>query len=246
MRNAIITGASNGIGKAIAVRLAQLGINIIINYYSDDKAAQEVADEAEKLGVRAYLVKSDVGTAEGRKLVIDKALESFDHIDILVNNAGVFIQNDIFTITEKDFNRTLDVIIKGTFFLTQDVVKHMVDKKIKGRIINISSAATENFDGIPTDYSVAKAGINMMTRTVAKDIGEYGITCNAIMPGAIPTKINKWQFDDPEIKERLRNNSVLREFGDTNYIAKAVEYFVSDEAAWTTGAILKVDGGFTL
>ena len=198
------------------------------------------------MAVKAFLVKSDVGTAEGRKLIIEKAYASFDYIDILVNNAGVFIQNDIFSMTEKDFNCTLDVIVKGTFFLTQAVVKHMVDSHIKGRIINISSAATENFDGIPTDYSVAKAGINMMTRTVAKDIGEYGITCNAIMPGAIPTKLNKWQFDDPDIKERLRNNSVLKEFGSTSYIAKAVEYFVSDEAAWTTGAILKVDGGFTL
>ncbi len=246
MRNAIVTGASNGIGKAIAIRLAKLGVNLVVNYYSDDDAAKAVAEEAESFGITTCLVKSDVGTDGGRKLVLEKALKCFNHIDILINNAGVFFQNDIFSITEKDFSRTLDVIIKGSFFLTQDVVKHMVEKKVKGRIINISSSAVESFEGIPTDYSIAKAGINMMTRTAAKDIGKYGITCNAIMPGAIPTKLNKWQFDVPEIKERLRNGSVLREFGDANFIAKAVEYFVSDEAAWTTGAILKVDGGYTL
>ena len=246
MKNAMITGASNGIGKAIAIRMAKLGFNLIINYYSDDEAAKAVAEEAESYGILTCLVKSDVGTAEGRKLLLDKALGEFDQIDVLVNNAGVFIQNDVFTVTEKDFSRTLDVIVKGAFFLTQAVVKKMIKKKVKGRIINISSSAVENFEGIPTDYSIAKAGINMMTRTVARDIGEHGITCNAIMPGAIPTKLNKWQFDVPEIKERLRNGSVLKTFGDANYIAKAVEYFVSDEAQWTTGAILKVDGGFTL
>lgn len=245
-RKAIITGASNGIGKAIALKLAELGIDVLINYYSDEDSANNVVKRAEEKGVDAYAVKADVGTTNGIKKIFDAALDHFGHIDILVNNAGVFIDSDFLSANEEDFHRTMNVIAKGSYFLTQRVVKSMIEKKIKGRIINISSAATQDFTGTSIDYCMAKAGINIMTRAVAKAVGKYGITCNCIIPGTIPTKINKWQFDDPKIRESLKRRSVLYEFGDTQYIAKAVEYFVSDNAKWTTGAQLNVDGGYSL
>ena len=122
----------------------------------------------------------------------------------------------------------------------------MVEMGIRGRILNISSGATVKVSGMPVDYCVAKSGINTMTKALADVLGKYGITVNCILPGPIPTKINKWQFDDPEIREQLRTATKLCEFGDTSYIADAVVYFVSDGAKWTTGAMLNVDGGFVV
>ena len=122
----------------------------------------------------------------------------------------------------------------------------MIAEGIRGRIINTSSSVTKDQKGQPVDYCIAKAGINVMTTALARELGPYGITVNAILPGAIPTKINRWQFADPKLREQFRSGSVLGELGAPEYIAGAVKYFISDEAHWTTGVLLSVDGGYTI
>ena len=209
-------------------------------------------DAAHGLRSGAYVTKggnertADTGTQAGVQAVFQAAEANLGTIDILFNNAGVFLDSTFLTATEANLDRTLDVIVKGTFFLTQLVAKHMIEHQIHGRIINTSSSVTKDQAGQPVDYCIAKAGINVLTTALARELGPYGITVNAILPGAIPTKINRWQFADPAIREKFRAGSVLGELGDADYIAGAVKYFISDEARWTTGTLLSVDGGYTL
>ncbi|MBO4298261.1 MAG: SDR family oxidoreductase [Clostridia bacterium] len=245
-RTALITGGSNGIGRAVALMMAEQGIDVAINYYSDDAAAAEVVRLAGLKNVRAIAIKGDMGAMQDVDRISHAALDFLGHIDILFNNAGVFIDHSFLEATEEAYDRTLNTILKGTFFLTQKVARHMVEKGIAGRIVNTSSAVTRDPNDSPVDYAVAKAGINNFTKAVAAQLGTYGITFNAVLPGAIPTKINKWQFDDPDLREKFRRGSVLCQLGDVRYIAGAVKYFISEEAKWTTGALLSVDGGYTI
>ena len=246
LKTALITGGSNGIGRAAALMMAEEGIDIVISYYSDEKAAQDVVKAAAEKGVRALAVKADSGRPEDIEYLYREALSFLGHIDILYNNAGVFLESSFLEATEEAFDRTFAVICKGTFLLTQKVARQMVEKKIRGRILNTSSAVTKDPTNTPIDYAMAKAAINNFTKGVAAEIGKYGITCNAILPGAIPTKINSWQFADPVLRETFRSGSVLGELGDARYIAGAVRYFISEEARWTTGVLLSVDGGYTI
>ena len=245
-RTAVVTGGSNGIGRAVVLMLASEGIDVLFSYYSDEKARDAVLEQARSQGVRAEAVRADVGTREGVEAVYEAALAHLGHIDILFNNAGVFLDGNLLTTTEAEFDRTMNVIGKGTLFLTQLVAKHMIEQKIRGRIINTSSAVTKCKKDQPVAYAMAKATINALTESAAIELGQYGITCNAILPGAIPTKINSWQFADPVLSESFRAGSVLHELGDAKYIAEAVRYLISPNARWTTGVLLSVDGGFTL
>ncbi len=245
-KTAIITGASNGIGRAITMMLAAEGADVVINYASDHQAAQSLLDEVRKMDARGLLAQADVGKMEEISGLVKAALEKFEKIDILVNNAGVMFDSAFLTATEEDWDRTMGVNLKGMFFLSQAVAKSMVERRIRGRIVNISSVATTNLRGLPVDYCVSKSAVNTMTRALSAELGQYGITVNAIMPGPIPTKLNKWQFDDPAMRERLRDWTTLKEYGDVRYIAQAVRYFLTEEAKWTTGALLHVDGGATV
>ena len=246
-KTALVTGGSNGIGKAVVNMLLSNNVKVCFSYFSDDKAADEIIHKANKDGIeRAFSVKADIGSEDGIEHTFQSAIDRLGKIDILVNNAGVFIDHSFLENDTKSFDRTIDVILKGTFFLTQKVAQQMIDNKIHGRIINISSLVTLRPIDSPVDYIVAKSGINGFTKAVAADLGRYGITRNAVLPGAIPTKINKWQFDNPIYKEKFKNGSVLHELGDPNYIAGAVEYLISKEAKWTTGILVSVDGGYSI
>lgn len=243
---AIVTGASNGIGRAIALKLASEGFGIVASYYSDEEMANTLIQEVLKYDVPVYVIKADFNNLYDVINLADLAIAKFGRIDILVNNAGTYIENDFLSTQEADFDRTMNVILKSTFFLTQKIAQHMIDQSIKGRIINISSAGTVKPTGISIDYCVAKSGISMLTKSLAEILGKYEITINGILPGPIPTKLNKCQFDNPELKKMLKTSIKLHEFGDPSNIADAVAYFVSEGARWTTGALLNVDGGFTL
>ncbi len=245
-RTAVITGGSNGIGRATVRMMAASGIDVLFSYYSDEKARDSLLEELKDAPGRVSAVRADVGTREGVQAIFDTAVNTLGSIDILFNNAGVFLDSTFLTATEANLDRTLDVIVKGTFFLTQLVAKHMIERQIRGRIINTSSSVTKDQTGQPVDYCIAKAGINVLTTALARELGPYGITVNAVLPGAIPTKINSWQFADPATRERFRAGSVLGELGSADYIAGAVRYFISDEARWTTGVLMSVDGGYTL
>lgn len=245
-RTAIVTGGSNGIGRATVCRLAKEGIDVLFSYYSDEKARDSLLAELANAPGKVYAVQADVGTQAGVDAIYDAAIKMLGRIDILFNNAGVFLESTFLTATQENLDRTFDVIVRGTFFLTQKVARHMIENGIHGRIVNTSSSVTKDQAGQPVDYCMAKAGINVLTTALARELGPYGITVNAVLPGAVPTKINSWQFADPAVREKFRTGSVLGEFGDADYIAAAVEYFVSDAARWTTGALLSVDGGYTI
>lgn len=223
--------------------LASLKANIVVNYLSDDAAAACVAREAESSGAKAVTVRADMGTMEGVHAVYDAAVKAFSRIDILINNAGVFIENDFLSLSEEDYDRTQNVVTKGTFFLTQLVAENMIAHRTEGRIINISSSATIQIKGMPVDYCIAKSGVNIMTKALAEALGRHGITVNAILPGSIPTKINWWQFDNPILRQAMIDETALKSLGSAGYIAGAVRYLVSEEAKWTTGALIEVNGG---
>ncbi len=245
-RTALVTGGSNGIGKAMVLALAEEGIQVHFSYCSDHEAAKETAKLAQQSGVVCTMVQADLAEEDGVQKVFDSAMEQLGKIDILCNNAGVFAESTLLNVTPEQYARTMQVIAAGTLFLTQRVAGHMIQCGIAGRIINTSSAVTKCQKGQPVDYCMAKAAVNILTRCAAQELGPYGITCNAILPGAIPTKLNRWQFEDPKIREDFRSGSVLHQLGDAAYIAEAVRYLISPNARWTTGVLLSVDGGFTL
>lgn len=245
-KTALVTGGSNGIGRATVKMLAAEGIHVLFTYLSDTQARDSLLAETAQYPGKVYAEKADMGVMADVRALYDAAIGKLGHIDILFNNAGIFLESTFLTGTEEHLQKTFDVIVRGTFFLTQMTAKHMIEEKIKGRIINTSSAVTKDSENQPVDYCIAKAGINIFTTAVARELGPYGITVNAILPGAIPTKINSWQFADPKLREAFKEGAVLKTLGAPEYIANAVKYFISDDACWTTGVLLSVDGGFTL
>ncbi len=246
LQTILITGGSSGIGRAAALMLAKDGWDIVITYSSSDESAAEVVKLCEAEGAKVCAVKADIGTMDGIRRTYEEALAFLGHIDVLYNNAGAFIANDFLTATEEAFDTTMNVNVKGTFFLTQMVARQMVEKGIKGRIINTSSAVVDAPTNTPVDYCTSKGAVESMTKCMAVWLGPCGITVNAVVPCTIPTKLNKWQFDDPVLRENFRKGSVLGELGESEYLAEAVRYLLTENARWTTGTRLVVDGGYTL
>ena len=240
----LVTGASNGIGKAIAWMAAREGASVAINYFSDENGARDTLDKVQKSGASALLVQGDVGIAEDAERIVARTIEAFGHIDFLVNNAGIFLDRDFFDITEEVFDSTIRVNLKGCFFMMQKVAKHMVQQGIHGRIVNISSALAVTGCELQPHYAASKAGVNMLTQAGATCLAPYGITVNAIMPGTIETNANKNQLSDPAVASQILARTPLKSFGTTDHIAAAVKYFLDSDADWTTGSILRVDGGY--
>ena len=243
-KTALITGASKGIGKAIALMAAREGADVAINYYKDERGAQDTLEKARAFGVRAQVVQGDVGAAADIERIVGTTISAFGHIDILVNNAGIFLDRDFFEITEEIFDRTIAVNLKGCFLMMQKVGAHMAERGIHGRIINISSALSVTGCEFQPHYAASKAGVNMLTQAGATCLAPYGITVNAIMPGTIETNANKNQLSDPAVASQILMRTPLKSYGSTEHIAEAVKYYLTPGAAWTTGSILRVDGGY--
>ncbi|MFA6102955.1 MAG: 3-oxoacyl-ACP reductase family protein [Victivallaceae bacterium] len=243
-KTALVTGASNGIGKSIALMLAEEGIDVAISYFSDEKGAEDTKKKIESLGVKALVIQADTGKAKDIDMLVAKTLETFAKIDILVNNAGIFLSSDFFEISEEMFDRTIDVNLKGCFLMMQKVAKHMVQKGIHGRIVNISSALAVTGCEFHPHYAASKAGVNMLTKAGAHSLAPYGITVNAIMPGTIETNANRIQLSDEATAREILSRTPLKSYGKPENISEAVKYFISENAGWTTGSILAVDGGY--
>jgi L-rhamnose 1-dehydrogenase len=243
-KTALVTGASNGIGKAIALMAAREGANVAINYCKDDLGARDTQRNAEAYGVMARLFQGDVGKSGDVRRIVEDTVSTFGRIDILVNNAGIFLDRDFFEITEEVFDRTISVNLKGCFLMMQMVARHMVQQEIHGRIVNISSALAATGCELQPHYAASKAGVNMLTQAGATCLAPYGITVNAIMPGTIETNANKNQLSDPAVAAQILSRTPLKSYGSTDYIAAAVKYFLMPDAEWTTGSILRVDGGY--
>jgi len=242
---ALVTGSSQGIGRAIVERFAQKGANVVINYSRTPGGAEDVLRNVEAAGRRGLIVKADVSnTAEVRKLIAT-AIEHFGRLDVLVNNAGVETQAPFWEVTEEDYDRVLTVNLKGAFFATQELVRHLTKTKRRGKIVNISSVHEElpfpNFAA----YCASKGGLKMLTRNLAVELGPLGVNINSIAPGAIETPINAKLLNDPKKLGALLAQIPLGRLGQPADVAGLAVFLASDDADYVTGSTYFVDGGLT-
>lgn len=242
-KNAIVTGASRGIGKAVALKLAALGANVAVVYAGNAEKAAETVAEIEALGVKAKAYCCDVSSFDSAKELIASVIEEFGGVDILVNNAGIVKDCLVLSMKEEDFNRVIDVNLKGTFNMIKNVYQHMM-KKRRGRIINLSSVVGLNGNAGQANYAAAKAGIIGMTKSVAKELAARGVTVNAVAPGFIGTDMTAALSD--KNKEAIMASIPAKKMGTPEDIANTVAFLASDEAAYITGEVIKVDGGMAM
>jgi glucose 1-dehydrogenase len=238
-----ITGGDQGIGRAIAERLAADGADIAICYRSNQAGAQEVAAGITKLGRRAAAIQCDVGKVEDGQRFITGAVSQLGKLDILINNAGLERRADFWDVTESDFDAVLNVNLKGLFFLTQAFVRHRMQAKSGGKVINISSVHEELPFPHFASYCASKGGVKMLTRNLCIELAPLGITINSIAPGAIETPINKNLLNDPAKLNALLQNIPLKRLGQPSDVAALASYLASDESSYVTGTTLFVDGG---
>jgi len=242
---ALVTGSSQGIGRGIATRFAQEGADVVINYNRTPGGAQEVLREVEAKGRRGLIVQADMGNVNEIRKLITTAVEHFGHLDILVNNAGVETHAPFWEVKEEDYDKVLNINLKGVFFATQAMVQHLMQTKRQGKIINISSVHEElpfpNF----TAYCASKGGLKMFTRNLAVELGPLGITINSIAPGAIETPINTKLLNDPKKLNSLLGQIPLARLGKPKDVAGIAVFLASDDADYVTGSTYYVDGGLT-
>jgi glucose 1-dehydrogenase len=241
---ALVTGSSGGIGQAIAVRLAQEGANIVIDYRSHPEGAQDTLSKVEAAGRQGLTVKADLSVISDIRQLIAQGIQHFGKLDILVNNAGIDGKNaNFWEIKEEDYDAVLDINLKGTFFATQAFVQHLIETKQTGKIVNISSTHEELAFPHFTSYCASKGGVKMMMRNLAVELGPLGITINNVAPGAIETPINTKLLNDPQKLAALLKNIPLNRLGKPEDIAPMVAFLASSDADYITGATFYVDGG---
>ncbi len=240
---AIVTGAGQGIGKAIALALAREGTDVIVNDINLG-SAEEVADEIEIMERKAIPIRADVSKIDEVKLMVETALGKFRKIDILINNTGICQLTCIADLREEDWDRVMDINLKGVFLCSQAVVTEMKKQKF-GRIVNIGSVAGK-IGGIlvAPNYSASKAGVICFTKSLAKDAAPFGITVNCINPGVIDTPLT--QAYPPAKKKALIESTPLGRMGRPEEVAEAVVFLVSDAASFITGESINVNGGLDM
>jgi glucose 1-dehydrogenase len=244
-RNALVTGSDQGIGKAIALRLAQEGANVVVSHRRSPEQAEEVRAAIEAMGRRTAVVQADVSKVAETQRLFAESVQALGSIDILVNNAGIEINADFWEITEQDYRRVIDVNMTGPFFLTQAFVRHRREVGRPGKVINNSSVHEELPFPHFTPYCMSKGGLKMMMRNLSIELAPFGITINNIAPGAIETPINRELLNQPELKAALEANIPLRRLGTPEECAGLVAFLASSDADYITGATYFIDGGLT-
>ncbi|RJX40834.1 3-oxoacyl-[acyl-carrier-protein] reductase [Paenibacillus pinisoli] len=239
-KKALVTGASRGIGRAIAVALAEAGADVAINYSGSEAAAAETAAAVEALGRRAIIVKANVGKADEFDAMVKEVIEQLGALDILVNNAGITRDNLIMRMKEEEFDQVIETNLKGVFNGIKAVTRPMM-KQRSGRIINISSVVGVLGNPGQANYVAAKAGVIGLTKASARELASRGITVNCVAPGFIQTDMTDKLPED--MKESLSAGIPLARLGDAADIANAVRFLASDAAAYMTGQTVHVDGG---
>ena len=240
---AIVTGSSQGIGQTIAARLAQDGVNVAIDYHTHAEGAEETLRQVEASGARGVIVKADLSLLSEINHLVEQTLATFGRIDILVNNAGIEKRSDYWQVTEADYDAVMNVNLKGVFFTTQRVVRHLQTEKRSGKIISISSVHEELPFPHFTSYCMSKGGLKMMTRNLAIELAPFGITINSVAPGAIETPINKSLLNNPAELRSLLDNIPLKRLGQPADVAEIVAFLASDKSNYITGTTIFVDGG---
>lgn len=242
-KTALVTGASRGIGKAIALELARLGADVVVNYAGSEQRAKETADEIIAMGRRSFIVQCDISDSEAVGAMVKETVEQFGRIDILVNNAGITRDNLMMRMKEQEWDDVINTNLKGVFLCTKAVTRQMM-KQRSGRIINISSVVGRIGNAGQANYTAAKAGVIGLTKASARELAARGITVNAIAPGFIATDMT----DElpAEAKEQLIGQIPLGTLGDTTDIAAAAAFLASEGAKYITGQVLGVDGGMAM
>ncbi len=239
---AIVTGAARGIGRAIALRLAQEGADVVVVDVRDDQGRQ-AAEVMEASGRRALYVHADVTQPPEVEQMVQATLAAFGTVDILVNNAGICPFKPFLEISPELWGEVLDTNLKGYFLCSQAVARVMVARGIRGRIVNVSSISAIIGGELQAHYCASKGGINQLTKSMAISLGRYGITCNAVLPGTVETDVNRESLADPALRQTLTERTPLRRLGQPEDIAGPVVFLASDDAAYCTATLLVVDGG---
>ncbi|MFT9488133.1 MAG: 3-oxoacyl-[acyl-carrier-protein] reductase [Tepidibacillus sp.] len=240
---AIVTGASRGIGREIALALAEAGANVVINYMGNRERAEEVAELVKELGRVALVVQADVSNPDDVENMVNLTLTKFGKIDILVNNAGITRDNLIMRMKVEDWDTVIDTNLKSVFLLSKAVSRQMM-KQREGRIINISSVVGVLGNPGQANYVAAKAGVIGLTKTLAREFASRGITVNAVAPGFIETDMTASLKE--EIRTQLLSQIPLARLGSAKDVAKVVRFLVSEDASYMTGQVLHVDGGMVM
>ena len=240
---AIVTGGTRGIGRAIALKLADHGANIVINYRNSDKEAEELKAILEGKGVKVLTVKCDISNFEDSKNLMDKCKEVFGKIDILVNNAGITKDTLIMRMKEEDFDNVIDVNLKGTFNCAKHASAIMLKQRF-GKIINMTSVVGIVGNAGQVNYAASKAGVIGLTKSLSKELGSRGITVNAVAPGFINTDMTASLSE--KVKEEASKNIPLKRLGDPEDVANLVGFLASDASNYITGQVINVDGGMVM
>ena len=239
-KKALITGASRGLGRAIALKLADLGADIVINDIGNEDGAKVLIKEIESKGRKAVFVKADISDFEQAKSLVDRSLEEFEIIDIVVNNAGITRDNLLLRMTEEDFDSVIDVNLKGVFNITKSILRPIL-KTRNASIINISSIVGISGNAGQANYSASKAGVIGFTKSLAKEIAKKNVRVNAVAPGFIETDMTEKLSD--EIIEKYKSSIPLGRLGNVEDVANAVAFLASDSSSYITGQVIVVDGG---
>lgn len=237
---AMITGATRGIGKQIALTLANEGYNIVLNYRTENDELKQLKNEIESKKVKCLIVQGDVTNFEDCKQMIGSAIEEFGKVDVLVNNAGITKDMLLARMKEEDFKQVIDVNLVGTFNMTKNVISYMM-KARNGRIINISSVVGIAGNAGQTNYSASKAGIIGFTKSLAKEVASRNILVNAVAPGFIET--NMTEVLKQEVKDEIAKNIPLKRMGTPQDVANVVKFLASEDSSYITGQVISVDGG---
>lgn len=240
---ALVTGASRGIGREIALELARQGANVAVNFAGSEAKANEVVDEIKALGRDAIAVKCNVSNAEEVTEMIKGTIDRFGKLDILVNNAGITKDNLLMRMKEEEWDDVININLKGVFLCTKAVIRQMMKQRV-GRIINIASIVGVSGNPGQANYVAAKAGVIGLTKTTAKEFASRNITVNAIAPGFITTDMTDKLSD--EVKTEMLKQIPLARLGEPKDIAKVTAFLASDDSAYMTGQTLHIDGGMVM
>lgn len=246
-RRALVTGASRGLGRAIAIGLAQHGADVAVNYKSNQDAAESTVGEIRALGRRAIAVQGDTSVGRDVDRMVGETIVGLGYIDLLVNNAGVLKRSTLFEITEEEWDWVVGTNLKGYFLVSQAAARHMVERKVAGAIINISSDAQVKANTSALHYAVSKAGVGMLTKALALELAPHRIRVNALCSGIIETDMNRRDLANAEFRNYRLSKIPLKEIGKPEDIVGPIVFLASnEEARLVTGASLYADAGVTV